>query len=124
MNKNHMSPRHGRPHRADPAIDACDPRGGKDQARSMLHRLIKSPSLAFSGASDIDAYQKALIHSTRVRKLKIWLPVAAGVISLAFIAVSVARAYLTDNIPLENTHIEDGQIPLEPNPTAEAKNKT
>lgn len=79
----------------------------------MLHRLMKSPSLAFSGASDIDAYQAALIHSTRVRKLKIWLPVAAGVISLAFIAVSVARAYLPENISIENARIEDGKIVME-----------
>ena len=79
----------------------------------MLHRLMKSPSLAFSGASDIDTYQAALIHSTRVRKLKIWLPVAAGVISLAFIAVSVARAYLPENISIENARIEDGKIVME-----------
>ena len=79
----------------------------------MLQRLLKSPVPAFAGAVDGDAYQAALAHSVRVRKLRIWLPIGAAVISLVFIAVSFARAYLPENISVENATIENGKIVME-----------
>jgi lipopolysaccharide export system protein LptC len=79
----------------------------------MLQRLLKSPVPAFAGAVDGDAYQAALVHSVRVRKLRLWLPVGAAVISLVFIAVSFARAYLPENISVENATIENGKIVME-----------
>lgn len=68
---------------------------------------------ALAGAVDGNAYQAALIHSARVRKLRVWLPISAGIISLAFIAVSVARAYLPENLSIENARIENGKIVME-----------
>jgi len=79
----------------------------------MLQRLLKSPVPAFAGVADGDAYQAALAHSVRVRKLRVWLPISAAVISLVFIAVSVARAYLPENLSVENATIENGKIVME-----------
>jgi lipopolysaccharide export system protein LptC len=56
------------------------------------------------------AYRDALSHSSRVRRLKVLLPVAAVVISMIFIAVSVVRAYLPENIKIEGARIEDGKV--------------
>src|SRR5690606_16519991 len=67
----------------------------------------------FAGVADGDAYQAALAHSVRVRKLRVWLPISAAVISLVFIAVSVARAYLPENLSVENATIENGKIVME-----------
>ena len=79
----------------------------------MLQRMLKSPVPAFVGVADGDAYQAALAHSVRVRKLRVWLPISAAVISLVFIAVSVARAYLPENLSVENATIENGKIVME-----------
>lgn len=59
------------------------------------------------------AYVKALSHSTWVRRLRILLPIAAVLISLAFIAVSAVRAFLFENVKVEAAKIEDGQIVME-----------
>lgn len=79
----------------------------------MLQRMLKSPVPAFAGVADGDAYKAALAHSVRVRKLRVWLPISAAVISLVFIAVSVARAYLPENLSVENATIENGKIVME-----------
>lgn len=55
----------------------------------------------------------ALAHSARVKKLKILLPVAATVISLAFIGVSFIRTFLPENLTIQSATIEDGKIVME-----------
>jgi len=65
------------------------------------------------GRAEVDAYQAAVAHSARVRKLRIWLPIGAVVISAVFISVSVIRAYLPENLSVESARIEDGKIVME-----------
>ena len=65
------------------------------------------------GRTEVDAYQAAVAHSARVRKLRIWLPIGAVVISAVFISVSVIRAYLPENLSVESARIEDGKIVME-----------
>lgn len=65
------------------------------------------------GRAEVDAYQAAVAHSARVRKLRIWLPIGAVVISAIFISVSVIRAYLPENLSVESARIEDGKIVME-----------
>ncbi|WP_029619479.1 LPS export ABC transporter periplasmic protein LptC [Pseudorhizobium marinum] len=79
----------------------------------MLQRLLKSPVQAFAGPADGDAYQAALRHSARVRRLRILLPITAGLISAVFIGVSVIRAYLPEDLSIESARIEDGKIVME-----------
>ena len=69
-----------------------------------------------------DAYRLALKHSARVRRLKILLPTAAFIISLIFIAVSIVRTYLPDNIELESARIENGKVVME-KPAISGRNK-
>ncbi|APO73290.1 lipopolysccharide assembly LptC-related protein [Rhizobium etli 8C-3] len=78
----------------------------------MLNTLNSSGKPAFAGP-ERSAYATALFHSARVRRLKILLPVAAVIISLAFIAVSMVRAYLPENLKIEGAKIEDGKIVME-----------
>jgi lipopolysaccharide export system protein LptC len=78
----------------------------------MLNTL-ESSDLARSNARELSAYKDALFHSARVKKLKFLLPVAALVISMIFIAVSVVRAYLPENIKIEGAKIEDGKVVME-----------
>jgi lipopolysaccharide export system protein LptC len=78
----------------------------------MLQHIRKTAGLAAAGPH-MDAYQSALTHSAWVRKLKILLPVAAGIISAAFIGVSLVRTYLPENISVENARIENGKIVME-----------
>ena len=59
------------------------------------------------------SYASAMAHSRRVRRLKIMLPIAALLISLAFIAVSFVRTYLPDNISVGGVKIENGKIVME-----------
>jgi len=60
-----------------------------------------------------DPYRTAIGHSARVRRLKILLPIAALLISLAFIGVSVIRTFLPDNISIEGAKIENGKVVME-----------
>lgn len=60
-----------------------------------------------------DAYRVAVIHSRRVRRLKILLPILAIVISLAFIAVSWVRSMIPDNLTIVGAKIENGMIVME-----------
>lgn len=60
-----------------------------------------------------DQYAAALSHSGRVSRLKVILPLLALVISLAFIAVSVVRTYLPENIKVGGVKIENGKIVME-----------
>ena len=58
----------------------------------MLQRMLKAPMPVREGPANGNAYQAALVHSARVRKLRVWLPLGAAVVSLGFIGVSVIRA--------------------------------
>jgi lipopolysaccharide export system protein LptC len=58
-------------------------------------------------------YAAALSHSGRVSRLKVILPLLALAISLAFIAVSVIRTYLPENISVGGVKIENGKIVME-----------
>jgi lipopolysaccharide export system protein LptC len=78
----------------------------------MLNTLNSSGKPAFA-RPERSAYTAALFHSARVRRLKILLPVAAVIISLAFIAVSMVRAYLPENLKIEGAKIENGKIVME-----------
>ncbi len=62
---------------------------------------------------DGDAYRTALHHSARVRRLKVLLPVSALLISLAFIGVSLVRAYLPAELKIESAKIENGKVVME-----------
>lgn len=79
----------------------------------MLQRLLKSPVPAFAGPAPGDAYDAAVRHSALVRRLRVWLPISACVISLLFIGVSVIRAYLPENLSVESARIENGKIVME-----------
>lgn len=78
----------------------------------MLNRVADMAAPAV-GKPDNGAYAAALRHSRRVERLKIMLPVGALVVSLAFVAVSVVRAYLPENVQLESARIEDGKVVME-----------
>ncbi|MBR0557202.1 LPS export ABC transporter periplasmic protein LptC [Ciceribacter sp. L1K23] len=77
----------------------------------MLNRLAEAQSPAAGTANS--AYAAAVRHTRRVERLKVLLPIAAILISLSFIAVSVIRAYLPENIELEGARIENGKVVME-----------
>ncbi len=63
-----------------------------------------------SNATRRSAYNVALFHSSRVKSLKVLLPVAALIISAIFIVVSILRSYLPEKISIEGAQIEDGKV--------------
>ena len=75
----------------------------------MLDTINSGGKAAFARPART-AYGAALSHSARVRRLKVMLPVAAVVVSLAFIAVSMVRAYLPENLKIEGAKIENGKV--------------
>ncbi len=64
-------------------------------------------------ASGADAYRLATRHSRRVKRLRILLPAGALVVTLAFIAVSVARSLMPEELQIESAKIEDGKVVME-----------
>lgn len=78
----------------------------------MLNSLKTSTATGYE-ASAGSAYRDAQFHSARVRRLKILLPLAAVVISMIFIGVSVVRAYLPENLKIEAAKIENGKVVME-----------
>ncbi len=89
----------------------------------MLERL-NQPAPGFSVADNLpDAYALAKRHSARVKKLKIGLPIAAAIVSLAFIGVSLARTWLPAEVSLQSASIEDGKIVMEKPALAGRNNK-
>lgn len=78
----------------------------------MLNRLADTAAVAAQPAS-ANAYDTALRHSRRVKRLKVLLPLAATLISLTFISVSVIRAYLPENLQIESARIENGKVVME-----------
>jgi lipopolysaccharide export system protein LptC len=79
----------------------------------MLERLRESTPAMTLPLNQGGAYQLALKHSSRVKRLKILLPIVAAVISLAFIGVSIVRTWLPAEVTLESAKIEDGKIVME-----------
>ena len=70
-------------------------------------------TLAASWPSSAAAYERAVQHSRRVRRMKILLPIGALLITCTFIGVSVVRAYLPENIQIESAKIENGKVVME-----------
>ena len=83
----------------------------------MLNDVQFSGALPHSGPVLIDAYTVAARHSRRVRRLKIVLPLIAVLIGAIFVAVSVVRAFLPENLTIEN-----GKIVMQ-NPAISGRNK-
>jgi lipopolysaccharide export system protein LptC len=75
----------------------------------MLNTLDNGGQAAYAKPAR-SAYGAARFHSARVRRLKVLLPVAAVLVSLAFIGVSVIRTYLPENIKIEGAKIENGKV--------------
>jgi lipopolysaccharide export system protein LptC len=86
---------------------------GKDQTHLMLQHIRNTGSPFASMQAPASAYDAALAHSSLVGRLKVLLPVAAGVVSLLFIGVAVVRAYLPENVSIESATIENGKIVME-----------
>ena len=63
--------------------------------------------------SGADAYRRAISHSRRVRRLRVLLPAVALGITLAFVAVSVVRGLMPDELQIESAKIEDGKVVME-----------
>mgnify|MGYP006208029001 CR=1 FL=1 len=63
--------------------------------------------------SGADTYRRAMSHSRRVRRLRILLPVVALGITLAFVAVSLVRGLMPDELQIESAKIEDGKVVME-----------
>jgi lipopolysaccharide export system protein LptC len=98
---------------------------GKATEPTGLHMLDHAPAPGFfadSGASSSDAYALAARHSARVRRLKIILPVVAGIIAAIFAAISFVRAFMPVDLQLDSATIEDGKIVMQ-NPAIAWRNK-
>jgi len=83
---------------------------------NRVPRMLQSTHEGLSTAghrSGAEAYMRAVSHSRRVRRLRILLPLAALLVTLAFIAVSVARSLMPDELQIESAKIEDGKVVME-----------
>jgi lipopolysaccharide export system protein LptC len=60
-----------------------------------------------------DAYRQAIKHSRRVRRLRFLLPIGALIVTLAFVAVSLVRSLMPDELQIESAKIEDGKVVME-----------
>ncbi|WP_037152880.1 LPS export ABC transporter periplasmic protein LptC [Rhizobium freirei] len=83
---------------------------------------IETPGETLRSLPERSAYKDATFHSARVRRLKVLLPLAALIVSLIFIAVSVIRAYLPAEIQIEGAKIENGKVVME-RPAISGRNK-
>ncbi|OAP47053.1 LPS export ABC transporter periplasmic protein LptC [Sinorhizobium americanum] len=88
----------------------------------MLNQARFPDIVADTGTSAVDAYASAARHSARVKRLKIVLPLAAGVIALVFAAISFIRAFLPEELQLETATIENGKIVMQ-NPAISGRNR-
>lgn len=88
---------------------ACSPRLDNKQDR-MLDTVQDAQAVAPHAHASADAYRLAARHSARVRRLKVALPVAALLVGLVFLAVSIARTYLPADLVVESASIEDGKL--------------
>lgn len=79
-----------------------------------MQNAIQNAGMTTAAIRDADAsYRVAIAHSSQVKRLKILLPIAAVVISLIFIGVSIVRTYLLENVSIESAKIENGKIVME-----------
>lgn len=83
---------------------------------------IETPGETIRSVPERNIYKEATFHSARVKRLKVLLPLAAFIVSLIFIAVSVVRAYLPEEIRIEGAKIEDGKVVME-RPAIAGRNK-
>ena len=88
----------------------------------MLDTVTQSHTIAARLSASAEAYGAAHRHSTRVRLLKIALPVVAVVIALLFVAVSVVRTYLPEELEVESAAIENGKVIMK-NPAIAGRNQ-
>lgn len=88
----------------------------------MLNEARSPEIFTDSGTSSANAYESAVRHSARVRRLKVALPLVAGAIALVFMAVSFVRAFLPEEFQLETATIEDGKIVMQ-NPAIAGRNR-
>ncbi|MDE1159883.1 MAG: LPS export ABC transporter periplasmic protein LptC [Neorhizobium sp.] len=79
----------------------------------MLQQMRNTSGITPGSGAKASAYDAALSHSRLVGRLRVLLPIAAGVISLCFIGVAVVKAYLPENLRVESARIEDGKIVME-----------
>ncbi|MBB6486462.1 LPS export ABC transporter periplasmic protein LptC [Rhizobium lusitanum] len=83
---------------------------------------IETPGETNRSLPQRSAYKDAIFHSARVRRLKVLLPLAAVIVTLIFVVVSVVRAYLPAEIQIEGAKIEDGKVVME-RPAIAGRNK-
>ncbi|NTF40700.1 LPS export ABC transporter periplasmic protein LptC [Rhizobium sp. AC27/96] len=83
---------------------------------------IETPGETVRALPERSPYKDAIFHSSRVRRLKVLLPLAALIVSLIFVGVSVIRAYLPAEIQIEGAKIEDGKVVME-RPAIAGRNK-
>ena len=60
-----------------------------------------------------EAYRKAMSHSRRVKRLRVLLPVGALAVTLVFVAVSLVRSLMPEELQIESAKIEDGKVVME-----------
>lgn len=72
--------------------------------RAPLSPYRKSPA---------EHYARAQRHSATVRRLKIFLPILAIIISMAFVAVSWVRTMFPENLSIAGARIENGRVVME-----------
>ncbi|MDX3926625.1 MAG: LPS export ABC transporter periplasmic protein LptC [Shinella sp.] len=75
-----------------------------------------------AGSSPSEAYRLATRHSSRVRFLKIALPIVAVLIATVFAAVSLIRTYMPENLDIDSATIEDGKLVMR-NPAISGRNQ-
>lgn len=69
-----------------------------------------------------EAYRRAARHSSRVRLLKIALPIIGLVIAFVFAVVSIVSTYIPDELDVESATIEDGKVVMK-NPAIAGRNR-
>ncbi len=87
----------------------------------MLEIATEAPMGAQGMGVSVEAYRLAKRHSARVRVLKVALPVAAIIIGIVFVIVSIVRTYIPSELQVESATIEDGKIVMR-NPAISGRN--
>ena len=87
----------------------------------MLDIATEAPMGAHGTGISAEAYRLARRHSSRVRLLKVALPVAAIIIAIVFVIVSIVRTYIPSDLQVESASIEDGKIVMR-NPAISGRN--
>ncbi|QRM54012.1 LPS export ABC transporter periplasmic protein LptC [Sinorhizobium sp. BG8] len=68
------------------------------------------------------AYRAATRHSSRVKFLKVALPLAAVFVAIIFLIVSIVRTYLPENLDIDSATIENGKVVMR-NPAISGRNR-